>query len=102
VPMLDESEWADLAPFLSSMVAHIQDYREKTGAPLADALKLGYEQPALDKYFELTGFRESNVNALWHHRLSQHGPACPSCGKLLRTARATRCVECGYEAAITR
>ena len=70
------------------MVGHIQSYREKTGASLADSMKHGYEQPALEKYFELTGFRESNVNALWHHRLSKHGPPCPHCGKLLRTHQA--------------
>lgn len=98
VPMLDEAEWAELDPVLSSMIRHIQGYREKTGASLADAVKLGHEQPALDKYFELTGFRESNVNALWHHRLSQHGPPCSCCGKLLRTSRAARCVECGHAA----
>jgi len=95
VPMLDEAEWAELAPFLSPIINRIQSYREQTGASLSDATKLGYEQPALAKYFELSGFRESNVNALWHHRLSQHGPPCPHCGKLLRTNRSARCVECG-------
>ncbi len=94
--MLDEAEWAELHPFLSSMTRHIQRYRESTGASLADAVKLGWETPALDKYFELTGFRESNVKALWHHRLSQHGPPCARFGRLLRTSRAARCVECGY------
>ena len=94
--MLNETEWAELDPFLSAMIGHIQSYREKTGASLADATRLGGEQPALDKYFELTGFRESNVNALWHHRLSRHGPPCVNCGKLLRTNRAARCLECGH------
>jgi hypothetical protein len=93
--MLDETEWNELVPLLSSAVSRIKSYREKTGASLADATKVGYEQPALAKYFELTGFRESNVYALWHHRLAQHGPPCPRCGKLLRTNRAARCVECG-------
>jgi hypothetical protein len=97
MPMLDEGEWAELATSLESMVRRVQSYREQTGASLGDAVKLGYEQPALDKYFALTGFRESNVNALWHHRLSKHGPPCPRCGKLLRTTRAARCVECGQE-----
>ena len=46
VPMLNETEWAELDPFLSAMIGHIQSYREKTGASLADAKKLGGEQLA--------------------------------------------------------
>jgi hypothetical protein len=100
--MLDEGEWAELHPLLSLMIGRIESYREKTGVSLADAKKFGWEKPALDKCFELTGFRESNVNALWHHRLSQHGPPCAHCGRLLRTNRAARCVECGYTISLER
>jgi hypothetical protein len=97
--MLNEAEWAQLTPFLASMADRIQSYREKTGASIAEAAKICAER-ALNKYFELTGFRESNVNALWHHRLSHHGPPCLYCGKLLRTTRAARCVECGRAVSI--
>ncbi len=50
---------------------------------------------ALAKYFEITGFRETNFKTLWHHRLSLYGPECRVCGKLLRTPRAQWCAACG-------
>jgi hypothetical protein len=81
VPMLDEQEWEQVLPHLESR--------------LRSGLRDVYGQGALTRYFEITGFRETNVNAIWHHRLSQFGPPCPSCGKLLRTPRAKLCAECG-------
>ncbi len=52
-------------------------------------------KPAFDEYERMTGFRETNVNALWHHRLSLYGPPCKKCGRLLRTVQARHCAECG-------
>jgi len=49
----------------------------------------------LDEYNRLTGFRETNPNAVWHHRISLYGPPCGSCGKPLRTPVATFCAACG-------
>ena len=95
--MLTDQEWEQIGPLLSEMTSRVQSYRERTGAALTEALRLGYEQPALAKYRELTGFEETNVNALWHHRLSDHGPPCRHCGKLLRTVAARRCYECGRD-----
>jgi len=51
--------------------------------------KFGPDQDRiLRRYFELTGFEETNPNAVWHHVASQYGPPCSSCGKPLRTPRA--------------
>lgn len=50
---------------------------------------------ALDLYQRLTSFRETNPNALWHHRMSLYGPICASCGKPLRTPEASFCAACG-------
>ena len=50
---------------------------------------------ALDRYFAITGFRETNPNALWHHVLSLYGPPCEACGKPLRTPAANWCAACG-------
>jgi hypothetical protein len=96
--MLDESEWAQLQPFLSDMILRIKSHRESTGASLSRALVQGYEVPALQKYFELTGFRETNVNALWHHRLSEFGPVCRVCGRRIRRPQSRFCAECGANA----
>jgi hypothetical protein len=49
----------------------------------------------LARYYEITGFRETNPNAVGHHRLSMYGPPCSSCGKPLRTPRAKSCDACG-------
>jgi hypothetical protein len=51
----------------------------------------------LRRYFELTGFEETNANAGWHHVASQYGAPCSSCGKPLRTPRARMCAACGAQ-----
>ncbi len=96
IPMLEESEWEQLAPLLSHVTDRIQTYRERTGSTLEVALKQGVQRIALEKYKDLTGFEETNFNALWHHRLADYGPPCEACGKLMRTAVARFCAECGH------
>lgn len=49
----------------------------------------------LAEYERLTGFREIDPNAVMHHVASQYGPPCTSCGKPLRTPRASYCAACG-------
>ena len=51
----------------------------------------------LDYYFELTGFQETEPNAIMHHRIEQYGPPCESCGKPYRTKRAAFCAACGHK-----
>jgi hypothetical protein len=50
---------------------------------------------SLERYREVTGFNESNINAVWHHRISLYGRPCSSCGKPLRTPRSKLCAACG-------
>ena len=95
VPMLEEHEWQQLAPDLTDAVADIKNYRATHEAPLAPATNQGYGQAALERYFQLTGVRETKVDVLRHHRLALFGPPCCSCGKPLRTPRAKVCAECG-------
>ena len=49
----------------------------------------------LQRYLEVTGFQETNVNAIWHHKVSQYGPPGQNCGKPLRTPQAKMCAACG-------
>jgi hypothetical protein len=93
MPMLAEDEWSLLEPHLLNMVAHIKRYREEHGCSLAEAQQ-GAGKDALALYEKLTGFRESNVNALHHHRLSIYGPPCHACGKPLRTPQSRYCAMC--------
>ncbi len=95
LPMLEEHEWKELSPLLTDAIRQIKSYREEHGASIAEAHAKDFGQSALAKYFELTGFRETNPNALWHHRASLLGAPCTTCGKPLRTSRARFCAECG-------
>ncbi len=92
--MLDEREWGEFHPILRASLERTKDIRATTGASIKEARLLGCLD-ALDEHERLTGFRETNVNAVWHHRLSLYGPPCHSCGKPLRTPQATFCAECG-------
>lgn len=92
--MLYDEEWSQLAEPLGNIFGLIKKVRREQGLPLPEAVNVaGLE--ALTRYRELTGFVETNVNALWHHRLSLFGPPCQSCGKPLRTPSAKHCAECG-------
>ena len=50
--------------------------------------------PVLAEYERITGFHETNPNAIYHHRISDYGPSCPSCSKPLRTPKAKLCGHC--------
>jgi len=101
IPMLDEEEWAEVEALLSNAIEQIKRYREEHGVSLAEARRDGYGKEALERYFKITGFRETNPEALWHHRLSLYGPPCGACGKPLRTPQAKLCAACGATVAVS-
>ncbi len=94
--MLDEREWAAFHPILSMSLERTKQIRATTGVSLKEARPLAY-RAAFDEYERITGFRETNIDALWHHQASLYGPPCNSCGKPLRTPHANQCVECGAD-----
>ena len=96
MPMLDETEFEVVSKLLSEGIVATKEYRERFGLSLAELNLKERFVPALDAYFRITGFRESNPSALWHHRLSLYGPPCPGCGRPFRTPRAQLCAACGW------
>ena len=50
----------------------------------------------VEMYRLLTGYDESNPNAIWHHVINAHGSDCPNCKKPLRTKEARFCAACGF------
>jgi hypothetical protein len=101
VPMVDQDEFALIHEARLSGMAVVERERIRRGATVVDQIPLGGEvaeqlRPMLEMYHLLTGFVETNPNALWHHRISDHGPPCPSCRKPLRTELARFCAACGY------
>jgi DNA-directed RNA polymerase subunit RPC12/RpoP len=83
IPMLNEDEFAVASNLYS-------DSFRKAGAS-----KIKRFKPLLDYYEEMTGSKETEPNAIMHHRISQYGPACTNCGKPYRTPQATLCPACG-------
>jgi len=66
----------------------------------SDVLEKGRDRERiLKRYCEVTGFEETNSNAVWHHVVSLYGAPCSSCGKPLRTPRARICAACGTQVA---
>lgn len=51
----------------------------------------------LDYYENLTGFRETEPNAIMHHFLGHIRPDCERCGKPYRTSKAKLCAAYGHK-----
>ena len=97
VPMMTDAEWEEVEPLLRSDIERVKSYRgEHPGVGVEQALS-DLRHDACERYYEMTGYRESNPNALWHHHLSHYGPECEGCGYLLRTPEAGHCAHCGLE-----
>ena len=88
-----------MSPHLVNAVEQIKSYRELHKCSLAEAHQKGFGQRALELHEQLTGYKETNPNALFHHRLSIYGPPCHVCAKPLRTPQARYCAMCSAERA---
>jgi hypothetical protein len=56
------------------------DRTRLTGASKIQANSQDWGREARERYYELTGFVETNEDAIWHHRLALFGPPCANCG----------------------
>ena len=84
IPMLDEEEFAIARKLYAEAMQNVRIHK-----------KMPDFQSLLNYYNELTGFKETVHNAIMHHRISEHGPPCESCGKPYRTPLASLCAACG-------
>lgn len=96
IPMLSEEEWQLVNP--DGYIEQVKRYRQEHGCSLGEALEAGLGEETLAAYHRLTGFREMNPAALFHHRVALYGPPCSNCGKPLRTPATRSCVACGVSA----
>jgi hypothetical protein len=94
IPMLEEDEWRIVWEQLHNATLAIKADRSETGATLAETSIRSIFQPALEAYERITGFRETNHNALYHHRVALYGPPCRNCGRPLRIPDARLCGSC--------
>jgi hypothetical protein len=96
MPMLDEEEYAEVSHLYMECVRATKEFRERWGVPLKVARVSERFRSVRDCYERLTGVRETNENAIMHHRLSLYGPPCKRCGKPLRTPQAKLCGACMF------
>ncbi|MET3538623.1 hypothetical protein [Chryseobacterium limigenitum] len=87
VPMLDKEE----SEIASKLYAEgFQEFKRSKKVPLKENFT-----KLLDYYNELTGFGETEPNAILHHIIDLYGPDCENCGKPYRTNEVTFCPKCG-------
>ncbi len=82
--MLDEEEYAVIAKVYANAFGPGQ------GQTIDERFK-----PVRDEYERMTGLAGCHQNAIKYHRIASYGPACATCGKPLRTPRASFCAACG-------
>lgn len=91
--MLDEGEFAEVSHLLTEGMKAAKSLPDTPDRPPGSAALSARLQPALDAFERITGYRETNAAAIYHHRLSLFGPPCPACGRPGRTPNASRCVD---------
>src|SRR5438309_9068353 len=94
MPMLDAHEMATVVAGPYKTRAELaREYPGLNSQP--DAFMAKLFEPQLARFEAITGYHETNFNAVWHHRWSIYGPPCPACGKPFRTPKAKFCAACG-------
>lgn len=94
--LLDEAEWAELAPYLSDWIQGVKEEMQATGVGLEDAHRDNPKtRAAMAVYQEITGETLAHPDFLWVSRASMYGRVCDQCGVPFRTPRAKLCAACG-------
>jgi hypothetical protein len=99
MPMLETAEFVLVWNARQAGVAVVEEEAKRLGKKIVPMQLAGVArrlQPMLEMYKLLTGFEETNPNAIMHHVADQYGPPCPQCHKPLRTPEARFCAACGF------
>lgn len=96
-PFLNEEEFEEIYNLYSKCQNIMQGFREAQNSPIKETPVDHLFKPVRDAYEKITGWKETNHNAIMHHRLSSLGLDCPTCKKPLRTPQATSCPECSWK-----
>jgi hypothetical protein len=96
MPVLDEDEYAEVAPLYGEGMKATKEFRQRWGVPLLGATREDRFRPLREAYERLTGMKETNHNAIMNHRLSLYGPPCKRCNRPLRTPQAKLCGSCMF------
>lgn len=94
LPMLDETEYAEIARFHLEATAATKEYRRRWAVSLANTPLQELYAPVYEHYERMTGVRESDYDEILKHRISLYGPPCKRCHKPLRTPTARFCGAC--------
>jgi len=94
MPMLDEAEFAEIAALYSEAIGSTKALRRETGVSLQHPSVYERFRFVRERYEAITGYHETNANAILHHRISLYGPPCVQCEKPLRSSKAKVCGSC--------
>jgi hypothetical protein len=95
VPLLDETEYAELWEVYEACLRNVQSYRERRNAALREAPLAEFYGPVREAYARITGVVGIDPRHMLTHRIAAFGPPCAHCGRPLRTPKATFCASCG-------
>lgn len=94
--MLTEEEWTRISPCLTEAMTLAKRRGRQPDESLA-AARSAATSDVLDVFEVIAGFRATNIDAIYHHRLSLYGPPCGKCSKPLRTPQARFCAMCDWK-----
>ena len=92
---LSEQEYEEYSGLFALYKRSLNAAQER--GDLDEARELALKEPLIEACRRLSGEDGLEPSHLFKHRVSAFGPPCPSCGRNLRTPRATQCMVCGYE-----
>lgn len=93
--MLDEDEFKVVSELYRQAFSLTEEFRQNHNISIENTSIDERFRPVREAYEKMTGVKNCHHNAVIHHRISNYGDLCVSCGKPLRTPQAAFCAACG-------